>query len=106
MPRTKAAPKTAETPKVQTCDCDSVIMPQVNGLIAQVEGLKTFETRLDALEAAVNSLVRDVSILKKLPGSLATHEAVMDRHTERLDSLAECLNDLPKPKPKKLLGLF
>jgi len=106
MPRAKAAPKTEETPKVQTCDCDSVIMPQVNGLIAQVEGLKTFETRLDALEAAVNSLVRDVSILKKLPGSLATHEAVMDRHTERLDSLAECLNDLPKPKPKKWLGIL
>ena len=88
MAKSKAAPKTEETPMVS--------MTIFNALLA----------RVDALEAEKTKLVNDVSVLKKLPGSLVTHEAVMDRHTERLDSLAECLNDLPKPKPKKLLGLF
>ena len=88
MAKAKAAPKTEETPMVS--------MTVFNALLARVE----------ELEAEKTKLVNDVRVLKKLPGSLVTHEAVMDRHTKRLDSLAECLNDLPKPKPKKLLGLF
>ena len=88
MPRTKAAPKTEETPMVS--------MTIFNALLA----------RVDALEAEKTKLVNDVSVLKKLPGDLVTHETVMDRPTERLDSLAECLHDLPKPKPKKWLGIL
>ena len=88
MAKAKAAPKTEETPMVS--------MTIFNDLLA----------RVDALEAEKTKLVNDVSVLKKLPGDLVTHETVMDRHTERLDSLAECLIDLPKPKPKKWLGIL
>ena len=88
MAKTKAAPKTEETPMVS--------MTVFNALLA----------RVDALEAEKTKLVNDVSVLKKLPGDLVTHETVMDRHTERLDSLAECLIDLPKSKPKKWLGIL
>ena len=88
MAKTKAAPKTEETPMVS--------MTIFNALLA----------RVDALEAEKTKLVNDVSVLKKLPGDLVTHETVMDRHTERLDSLAECLIDLPKSKPKKWLGIL
>jgi len=110
MAKAKTAPKTEETPMVSITvfnallarvnalegDCHSVIMPQINGLIARVE----------ELEAEKTKLVNDVSVLKKIPASLVVQETAVNRNTERIDSIAECIKNMPEPKPKKILGLF
>jgi|TARA_R100000458_G_C8163769_1_gene166844 hypothetical protein len=88
MAKAKAAPKTEETPMVS--------MTVFNALLARVE----------ALEAEKTKLVNDVSVLKKIPASLVVQETAVNRNTERIDSLAECIKNMPKPKPKKILGLF
>ena len=88
MVKAKTAPKTEETPMVS--------MTVFNALLARVE----------ALEAEKTKLVSDVSILKKIPASLVVQEAAVNRNTERIDSIAECIKNMPEPKPKKILGLF
>ena len=88
MAKAKTAPKTEETPMVS--------MTVFNALLARVE----------VLEAEKTKLVNDVSILKKIPASLVMQETAVNRNTERIDSLAECINNMPEPKPKKILGLF
>jgi len=84
----KTAPKTEETPMVS--------MTVFNALLARVE----------VLEAEKTKLVNDVSVLKKIPASLVVQETAVNRNTERIDSIAECINNMPEPKPKKILGLF
>tara|TARA_Y100000034_G_scaffold122826_1_gene168771 strand:- start:462 stop:728 length:267 start_codon:yes stop_codon:yes gene_type:complete len=84
----KTAPKTEETPMVS--------MTVFNALLARVE----------VLEAEKTKLVNDVSVLKKIPASLVVQETAMNRNTERIDSIAECIKNMPEPKPKKILGLF
>ena len=84
----KTAPKTEETPMVS--------MTVFNALLARVE----------VLEAEKTKLVNDVSILKKIPASLVVQETAVNRNTERIDSIAECIKNMPEPKPKKILGLF
>ena len=84
----KTAPKTEETPMVS--------MTVFNALLARVE----------VLEAEKTKLVNDVSILKKIPASLVMQETAVNRNTERIDSIAECIKNMPEPKPKKILGLF
>ena len=84
----KTAPKTEETPMVS--------MTVFNALLARVE----------VLEAEKTKLVNDVSVLKKIPAALVVQETAVNRNTERIDSLAECINNMPEPKPKKILGLF
>ena len=84
----KTAPKTEETPMVS--------MTVFNALLARVE----------VLEAEKTKLVNDVSVLKKIPVSLVVQETAVNRNTERIDSIAECIKNMPEPKPKKILGLF
>ena len=84
----KTAPKTEETPMVS--------MTVFNALLARVE----------VLEAEKTKLVNDVSVLKKIPASLVMQETAVNRNTERIDSIAECIKNMPEPKPKKILGLF
>ncbi len=88
MAKAKTAPKTEETPMVS--------MTVFNALLARVE----------VLEAEKTKLVNDVSVLKKIPASLVVQETAVNRNTERIDSIAECINNMPEPKPKKILGLF
>ena len=88
MAKAKTAPKTEETPMVS--------MTVFNALLARVE----------VLEAEKTKLVNDVSVLKKIPASLVVQETAMNRNTERIDSIAECIKNMPEPKPKKILGLF
>ncbi len=88
MAKAKTAPKTEETSMVS--------MTVFNALLARVE----------VLEAEKTKLVNDVSVLKKIPASLVVQETAVNRNTERIDSLAECIKNMPKPKPKKILGLF
>ena len=88
MAKAKTAPKTEETPMVS--------MTVFNALLARVE----------VLEAEKTKLVNDVSILKKIPASLVMQETAVNRNTERIDSIAECIKNMPEPKPKKILGLF
>ena len=84
----KTAPKTEETPMVS--------MTVFNALLARVE----------VLEAEKTKLVNDVSVLNKIPASLVVQETAVNRNTERIDSIAECIKNMPEPKPKKILGLF
>ena len=88
MAKAKTAPKTEETPMVS--------MTVFNALLARGE----------VLEAEKTKLVNDVSILKKIPASLVMQETAVNRNTERIDSIAECIKNMPEPKPKKILGLF
>jgi len=88
MAKAKTAPKTEEKPMVS--------MTVFNALLARVE----------VLEAEQTKLVNDVSVLKKIPASLVVQETAVNRNTERIDSIAECINNMPEPKPKKILGLF
>jgi hypothetical protein len=88
MAKAKTAPKTEEKPMVS--------MTVFNALLARVE----------VLEAEKTKLVNDVSVLKKIPASLVVQETAVNRNTERIDSIAECINNMPEPKPKKILGLF
>ena len=84
----KTAPKTEETPMVS--------ITVFNALLARVE----------VLEAEKTKLVNDVSVLKKIPASLVVQETAVNRNTDRIDSIAECIKNMPEPKPKKILGLF
>jgi len=88
MAKAKTAPKTEETPMVS--------MTVFNALLARVE----------VLEAEKTKLVNDVSVLKKIPASLVVQETAVNRNTERIDSITECIKNMPEPKPKKILGLF
>ena len=88
MAKAKTAPKTEETPMVS--------MTVFNALLARVE----------VLEAEKTKLVNDVSVLKKIPASLVMQETAVNRNTERIDSIAESIKNMPEPKPKKILGLF
>ena len=88
MAKAKTAPKTEETPMVS--------MTVFNALLARVE----------VLEAEKTKLVNDVSVLKKIPAARVVQETAVNRNTERIDSIAECIKNMPEPKPKKILGLF
>ena len=88
MAKAKTAPKTEETPMVS--------MTVFNALLARVE----------VIEAEKTKLFNDVSVLKKIPASLVMQETAVNRNTERIDSIAECIKNMPEPKPKKILGLF
>jgi hypothetical protein len=73
------------------------------------------KARVDALEAAIDSLVRDMSRMKQIPSELVTHLSIMDRHTANLDSVNSSLAVLQTSisnyaaeiaKPKKRWGIF
>ena len=70
--------------------------------------LKPFERRLEAMEAAVDSLVRDISKLKQVPSELVTHQSTMDRLEEKIDSTNAALKSYMAElaKPKKRWGIF
>ena len=66
------------------------------------------QARVEVLETEQKKLIQDVSILKKLPADLITQQSILNRHTERLDSMTasvgsvtQRLEALPAPKPKK-----
>ena len=90
MPKTKAEPKTEATPVVS---------------VAEFHALRD---RVNQLESEKDRLVQEMAILKKIPADITTQQSVLNRHTERLDSmtasvgsLTQRLEALPAPKPKK-----
>ena len=90
MPRTKPTPKPEIAPMVS---------------IAEFHALRD---RVNQLESEKDRLVQDMAILKKIPADLTTQQSVLNRHTERLDSMTasvgsvtQRLEALPAPKPKK-----
>ena len=71
------------------------------------------QARVEVLETEQKKLIQDVSILKKLPADLITQQSILNRHTERLDSmtasvgsLTQRVESLPSPKPKKRFGII
>ena len=90
MPRTKPTPKPEIAPMVS---------------IAEFHALRD---RVNQLESEKDRLVQDMAILKKIPADLTTQQSILNRHTERLDSMTasvgsvtQRLEALPAPKPKK-----
>ena len=90
MPKTKATPKPEIAPMVS---------------IAEFHALRD---RVNQLESEKDRLVQDMAILKKIPADLTTQQSILNRHTERLDSMTasvgsvtQRLEALPAPKPKK-----
>jgi uncharacterized coiled-coil protein SlyX len=84
----KATPKTDKTPMVS--------VTVFNALLA----------RVDALEAENTKLTQDVSVLKKIPADLTVLQSIIERHTDRMDHLAERITAVPVPKPKRWLGIL
>ena len=64
--------------------------------------------RVNALEAAIDSLMRDISRLKQIPSELVTHQSIMDRLAEKIDSINNDLQQhaVEEAKPKKRWGIF
>ena len=90
MPRTKPTPKPEIAPMVS---------------IAEFHALRD---RVNQLESEKDRLVQEMAILKKIPADITTQQSVLNRHTERLDSMTasvgsvtQRLEALPAPKPKK-----
>ena len=95
MPRTKPTPKPEIAPMVS---------------IAEFHALRD---RVNQLESEKDRLVQEIHILKRLPADITTQQSVLNRHTERLDSmtanvgsLTQRLEALPAPKPKKRVGII
>ena len=95
MPKTKAEPKTEATPVVS---------------VAEFHALRA---RVNQLESEKDRLVQEIHILKKIPADLTTQQSILNRHTERLDSMTasvgsvtQRLEALPAPKPKKWFGII
>ena len=89
-------PKAKPTPKPE-------IAPMVS--IAEFHALRD---RVNQLESEKDRLVQEMAILKKIPADITTQQSVLNRHTERLDSMTasvgsvtQRLEALPAPKPKK-----
>ena len=89
-------PKAKPTPKPE-------IAPMVS--IAEFHALRD---RVNQLESEKDRLVQVMAILKKIPADLTTQQSILNRHTERLDSMTasvgsvtQRLEALPAPKPKK-----
>jgi division protein CdvB (Snf7/Vps24/ESCRT-III family) len=89
-------PKAKPTPKPE-------IAPMVS--IAEFHALRD---RVNQLESEKDRLVQEIHILKKIPADLTTQQSILNRHTERLDSMTasvgsvtQRLEALPAPKPKK-----
>ena len=90
MPKAKPTPKPEAAPMVS---------------IAEFHALRD---RVNQLESEKDRLVQEMAILKKIPADITTQQSVLNRHTERLDSMTasvgsvtQRLEALPAPKPKK-----
>jgi len=95
MPRTKAEPKTEATP------------------VVKLDEFRYLQARVNQLESEKDRLVQEMAILKKIPADLTTQQSILNRHTERLDSmtasvgsLTHRVDGLPAPKPKKWFGII
>ena len=95
MPKAKPTPKPEAAPMVS---------------IAEFHALRD---RVNQLESEKDRLVQEIHILKKIPADLTTQQSILNRHTERLDSMtasvgsvAQRLEALPAPKPKKWFGII
>jgi len=111
MPRTKAEPKTEATPVVKL-DEFRYLQARVNQLesdpVVSVAEFHALRDRVNQLESEKDRLVQEMAILKKIPADITTQQSVLNRHTERLDSMTasvgsvtQRLEALPAPKPKK-----
>ena len=111
MPRTKAEPKTEATPVVKL-DEFRYLQARVNQLesdpVVSVAEFHALRARVNQLESEKDRLVQEIHILKRLPADITTQQSVLNRHTERLDSmtasvgsLAHRMDGLASPKPKK-----
>ena len=116
MPRTKAEPKTEATPAVKL-DEFRYLQARVNRLesdpVVSVAEFHALRDRVNQLESEKDRLVQEMAILKKIPADLTTQQSILNRHTERLDSMtasvgsvAQRLEALPAPKPKKWFGII
>ncbi len=116
MPRTKAEPKTETTPVVKL-DEFRYLQARVNRLesdpVVSVAEFHALRDRVNQLESEKDRLVQEMAILKKIPADLTTQQSILNRHTERLDSmtasvgsLTHRVDGLPAPKPKKWFGII
>ena len=90
MPKTKATPK-----------------PEIAPMVS-LDEFHALRDRVNQLESEKDRLVQEMAILKKIPADITTQQSVLNRHTERLDSMTasvgsvtQRLEALPAPKPKK-----
>ena len=95
MPKTKATPK-----------------PEIAPMVS-LDEFHALRDRVNQLESEKDRLVHEIHILKKIPADLTTQQSILNRHTERLDSMtasvgsvAQRLEALPAPKPKKWFGII
>ena len=95
MPKTKATPK-----------------PEIAPMVS-LDEFHALRDRVNQLESEKDRLVQEIHILKKIPADLTTQQSILNRHTERLDSMTACvgsvaqrLEALPAPKPKKWFGII
>ena len=95
MPKTKATPK-----------------PEIAPMVS-LDEFHALRDRVNQLESEKDRLVQEIHILKKIPADLTTQQSILNRHTERLDSMtasvgsvAQRLEALPAPKPKKWFGII
>ena len=109
MSKAKTTQKTEVNPTSEVSTSSEPLQP-ISVEASSSSELKGLKTRIDALEAAIDSLVRDITRLKQVPIDLVTHQMIMDRHTERISSLDDFrhkyLLNMPSPKPKKRWGIF
>ena len=95
MPKTKATPK-----------------PEIAPMVS-LDEFHALRDRVNQLESEKDRLVQVMAILKKIPADLTTQQSILNRHTERLDSmtasvgsLTHRVDGLPAPKPKKWCGII
>ena len=95
MPKTKATPK-----------------PEIAPMVS-LDEFHALRDRVNQPESEKDRLVQVMAILKKIPAELTTQQSILNRHTERLDSmtasvgsLTHRVDGLPAPKPKKWFGII
>ena len=107
MPKSKTVQK-AEVEPTSGVATSSMPSQPISVEVPGTAEVTLLKGRVNALEAAIDSLMRDISRLKQVPTDLVTHAAVMDRLAEKIDTMNADLQSyaVEAAKPKKRWGIF